>query len=262
MRHKLGVVVLAALMTVAGAREAQRQFGELKSSLAEWTSASILGNVLVFAGGAPDSSTTPSQTILIADARTYSNCKGSHSPAAVQTSRPASQQKAAGAGSARTEKSLSEITPDVRGFDALAHSLAAAARDEKSSERLIVKLAPQVSEIAETLGEQLDGQAAAQTAIRARGTGGAEAARARVAVELKKLGMRKVFVRVATTQVGASAGSALKPISLTAPLGVLELRTPAGFRGVSLDEGAPSAAPLPVDQQDLNCFFKTPGPRA
>lgn len=262
MRHKLGVVVLAALMTVAGAREAQRQFGELKSSVAEWTSASILGNVLVFAGGAPENPAAPSQTILIADARTYSNCKGERSPSAVQTSRPASQQKAAGAGNARTQKSPSETTSDARGIDALAHSLAAAARDEKSSERLIVKLAPQVSEIAETLGGRLDEQVAAQTAIRARQSGEAEAARARVAAELKKLGMRKVFVRVATTEVGARAGSAFRTISPDATTGVHELRTPAGFRGVALDESAPSAAPLPVDQQDLNCFFKTPGPRA
>ncbi|MDQ3908606.1 MAG: hypothetical protein M3268_09730 [Acidobacteriota bacterium] len=262
MRHKLGVVVLAALMTVAGAREAQRQFGELKSSVAEWTSASILGNVLVFAGGAPENPAAPSQTILIADARTHSNCKGEHSPAAaVLTSRPASQQKAAGAEHARTEKSPSETTSDVRGLDALAHSLAAA-REQKSREQLIVRFAPQVSQIAEAWGEQLNEQVAAQTAIRARQTGEAEAARARVASELKKLGLRKVFVRVATTEVGARAGGASKPISPAAPTGALELRTPAGFRGVALDESAPSAAPLPVDQQDLNCFFKTPGPRA
>lgn len=260
MRHKLGVVVLAALMAAAGAREAQRQFGELKSSVAEWTSASILGNVLVFAGGAPERSAAPPQTVLIADART-SACKGEHSPSAVQIIRPASQQKAAGAGSARTEKSLSEATPEARGLDALAHSLAAA-RDEKSRERLIVKLAPQASEIAEAWGEALNEQAAAQTAIRAREAGGAEAARARVAAELKKLGVRKVFVRVATAQVGAGAGSTFKSISPAAPAGVLELRTPAGFRGVAFDESAPSAAPLPVDQHDLDCFFKTPGPRA
>lgn len=246
-------------MAVAGAREAQRQFGELKSSLAEWTSGNILGNVLVFAG-ASDSSSIPSQTILIADARTPSKC-GERPAATVQVSRPASQQKAADVERAKTEKSLTETTPNARGLDALAHSLAAS-RDDKSREDVIVRVAPQLSVIAETLGEEIGEHAAVQAAFRARESGEAEAARARVAAELKKLGMRKVFVRVATTGVGARGVNNFKVISPAAPPGVSEPRSPAGFRGVALDEASPSAAPVPVDQQGLNCFFKTPGPRA
>lgn len=250
-------------MTAAGAREASQQFGEWKSSVAEWTSASILGNVLVFAGSS-DASAAPRQTVLIADARTSSACKGERSPAAaVQPSRPASQTKAADAVRAKTEKSLSETTPNARDFDALAHSLAAA-HDAKLREQFVFKLVPQVSEIAETLGEQLDEHTFVRTAFRVRQTGEAGAGRARAVAELKKQGLRKVYVRIAQAEAGARGGYAFKTLSTPGLPGVFEFTSPAEPRGASLEESAPEAPrgpAVPVDQQDLNCFFKSPGSR-
>ncbi len=265
MRHKLAVVVLATLMTAAGASEASRQFGEWKSAAAEWASASILGNVLVFAGGASDTSAAPRQTVLVADAHASSACKGERSPAAAAPSgRPASQQKAA-AGSAKTEKSLSETTPEARDSDALAHSLVAA-RDQKMSERIVVKLVPRIGEIAETLNEQLGEQTTVRTAFRTRATvtasGGAEAARA--VAELKKLGLRKVYVRVAQAKGGARAGDAFRAFAPNGLPVAFEFTSPAEPRGASLEESAqevPRGAAVPVDQQDFNCFFKSPGSR-
>src|SRR5947209_2487871 len=106
MRHKLGVVILAAVLTIAGTREAFRQFGELKSAATDWTQTSIPGNLLVFAGGTTESASAPSQTILLAE--TYKDCKGERSRPAAQTGRPASQPKAASAEHAKTSESQSE----------------------------------------------------------------------------------------------------------------------------------------------------------
>jgi hypothetical protein len=80
---------------------------------------------------------------------------------------------------------------------------------------------------------------------------------------LKKLGLRRVYVRVAQAQAGARGGDAFKSLSQAALPGVFEFTSPAGPRGAALDEGAtavPRGAAVPVDQQDLNCFFKSPGP--
>jgi hypothetical protein len=220
MRHKLEVVILAAVLTIAGTREAFRQFGELKSAATDWTRTSILGNLLVFAGGTTESPVAPSQTILLAE--TYHDCKGERSRPAAQAGRPASQPKAASAEHAKTSGSQSENSPDQRGLGALAQNLDAA-RQHGSREQLIVKLIPQVSEIAKTLGTEFDGREATETTVRARTLGEAGATHTRIAMELKKLGLRRVYVRVAKIE--------------------------------SVPQVTPQDASLPVTSFDLNSFF-------
>jgi hypothetical protein len=236
-------------MTIAGTREAYRQFGELKTSVTDWTRTSILGNLLVFAGGTTESPGAQPQTILLA--QSYTACKGERSLFATQQSRPASKPKAVSAEHAKIENSL-----DPRGLDALAQSLSAA-RDKGTREQLIVKLIPQVSEIAKTLGTEFDAHEATETTVRARNAGEAGAMRTRVATELKKLGLRRVYVRVAKLEGEQRDGNVL--MAQLPETFALELKSLAGLPAAPASESAPQVmAPqvesLPVEQFDLNFF--------
>ncbi|MDT7542249.1 MAG: hypothetical protein QOE33_2153 [Acidobacteriota bacterium] len=251
MRHKLGVVILATVMTIAGTREAFRQFGELKSSINDWTRTSILGNLLVFAGGGAEASGAQSQALLLAE--TYTACKGQRSSPATQTSRPASKPKAASAEHMLIEKSLVEKSPDTRGLEGLAQSLSAA-RDNGSREQLIVKAIPQFSEIAKTLGAEFNEREAEKTTFRA---GESVATRTRVVAELRKLGLRRVYVRVAKME-----GSPREVNVFHAHLPetfALELKSLAGLPDATTNESAHTVAPqeasLPLDQFDRNLFY-------
>jgi hypothetical protein len=241
-------------MTIAGTREAFRQFGELKTSVTDWTRTSILGNLLVFAGGTTESPGAQPQTILLA--QSYTACKGERSLFATQQSRPASKPKAAASEHAKTSGSLAENSLDPRGLDALAQSLSAA-RDKGTREQLIVKLIPQVSEIAKTLGTEFDAHEATETTVRARNAGEAGAMRTRVATELKKLGLRRVYVRVAKLEGEQRDGNVL--MAHLPETFALELKSLAGLPAAPASESAPQVmAPqvesLPVEQFDLNFF--------
>lgn len=49
MRRKLGITLLMMMMVVSGTREAVKQFHELKSTVSDWTHASLWNGFLVFA---------------------------------------------------------------------------------------------------------------------------------------------------------------------------------------------------------------------
>jgi hypothetical protein len=75
----------------------------------------------------------------------------------------------------------------TRGFDT---------SSAKSREQIVVKVVPQIAELAKELGGVNEDEAAG--AVRAREAGEARAAaHVRAAAELKKLGLKRVFVRVA-----------------------------------------------------------------
>jgi hypothetical protein len=194
MKHKIGITVLAAVLALAGLSEASQQFDTLKSSVSDWTRTSILGNLLVFASDGAGESGAPQQqpTLLLAETRLACRGEKSHSAA----SRPASTTKAASADRAKQIEGSSR----AHSIDELAMRFAAT-RDlntpsAKSREQIVVKVAPQIAELAKELGEVSEDEAAG--AVRARETGEARAAaRVRAAAELKKLGVKRVFVRVA-----------------------------------------------------------------
>jgi hypothetical protein len=108
MRHKLGVTILAAVLALAGTREAFRQFSELKTSVADWTRTSILGNLLVFAADGAEAG-SPQQPSTIFLAETYLACHGEKSHSAA--SRPASTTKAASAEHAKGIERSSRAQP-------------------------------------------------------------------------------------------------------------------------------------------------------
>lgn len=260
MRHKLGVVMLALLLTAASASEASRQFGEWKSSVAEWTRASILGNMLVFAASDAETSDAEPQTVLLAE--TFKACKGATAPATAQPSRPASRTKAASTEHAKMTDSLPQSSVAARDTEELASSLTTT-RDAKSRARVLVRVVPDVSEIARTLGSDFDEHAVVEAAFRARESGEAgAAARTRAFAELKKLGLRKVYVRVAKMESAHEGVKVFEMLSPVAPPRALEPDAPAFVRGVMTLESAPEATPigaaLPVDQSSFINFFDDP----
>lgn len=203
MRHKLGVALLATVMALAGTREALRQFDELKNSVTEWTHTGVFGNLLVFASeGVP---AAPQQTIFLAE-ETRPPCPGEWLHSAAQSNRTASRARAASTvHAAGIEKSRR-----ASGSDELALRFAATpAHDPRTLEALVreeafVNLASQVAEMADSLGAVVDAPRAAG-AVCARGAWKAVGARARAAAEWKKLGLKKVVVRVARRE-GVPAG--------------------------------------------------------
>jgi hypothetical protein len=199
MRQKFGVALLAAVMALAGTREAFRQFDELKTSVSDWTRTSILGNLLVSAAGSTEEDGSaqpqPPHTILLAQTRLA--CEGERLRSATQASRPASKTKAANNGHAE----LNEKFDSVHGMGELSLRFAATPRElhrieVKTREQSFVAVAPQLAELAKTWGADAEPKAVEQ-AVRAREGVEAGAGRARVAAEWKKPGLRKVFVRVA-----------------------------------------------------------------
>lgn len=258
MRHKLGVALLAAVMALAGTREALRQFSELKASVADWTQTSILGNLLVFAPDGTQATATQPQTILLA--QTYLACtKGEQTHSAVQPSRPASRTKALNSEHAKTER-----IERAASLDGLAMRFATS-RDMKSSERAVVRILPQIAEVERAFGAGVDEHEATQMAVRAREAGEAgAAARWRVAAELKKLAGRKVFVRVARRDGDAAAQEKVLAIQLPAAFApALDLKSLAGFDAVQAQGVAPVVAPqnattLPDESLDFSSVFNLP----
>jgi hypothetical protein len=186
-------------MALAGTREAFRQFDELKTSVGDWTRTSILGNLLVSAAGATeeDGNAQPQQPTTILLAQTRLACEGERLRSATQASRPASKTKAANTGHAK----LNEKFSNAPGIGELSLRFAATPRElhrieVKTREQSFVAVAPQLAELAKTWGASVEPKAVEQ-AVRAREGVEAGAGRARVAAEWKKLGLRKVFVRVA-----------------------------------------------------------------
>jgi hypothetical protein len=255
MRHKLGVVILAAVMTLAGTREAFRQFSELKASVNEWTRTSILGNLLVFAADGAQATGAQPQTVVLA--QTYLPCKGEHTHSAAPASRPASRTKAVNSEHAKTER-----IERAAGFDGLAMRFATS-RDVKSSERVVVHIVPQIAEIEKTLGAGLDDDEAAQMAVRARAAGEAGAARTRVVAEWKKFGLRKVFVRVARREGAAEQEKTFTFRLPEAFAPAFDLKSLAGLDAVPTQtEVAPEVTPHGVDQPseqfDFSSIFDLP----
>jgi hypothetical protein len=200
MRQKIGVTILAVIMALAGTREAFQQFNELKTSVSDWTRTSILGNLLVSAAGATEEAgnapaTQPTTTILLAQTRLA--CTGERARSATQASRPASKTKAANTEHAK----MNEKFNTAPGFGELSMRFVATPRElhkieVKTREQSVAVAIPQIAELAKTW-DAGDATKATQQAVRAREGVEAGAGRARVAAELKKLGLRKVFVRVA-----------------------------------------------------------------
>jgi hypothetical protein len=240
-------------MALAGTREAFRQFSALKASVTDWTQTSILGNLLVFASDGSDAASTQPQTILLA--QTYLACnRGEQTHSAAPASRPASRTKALNSEHAKTER-----VERAASLDGLAMRFAAS-RDVKSGERVFVRVVPQIAEIEKAFGAGLDEHEAAQEAVRAREAG---AARGRVVAELKKLGLRKVFVRVARREGAAEQEKvfAFRLPEAFAP--ALDLKSLADFNAVQTPEVAPGVAPqgattLPDESLDFSSVFNLP----
>jgi hypothetical protein len=257
MRQKINVWILAAVITLAGASEALTQFDSLKTSVNDWTRTSILGSLLVYAAdGAPSPARVSQATVLLARAPAASRCAGERSTAAARESRPASRTRVAAAEHERAAEKL------ARGLDELAMSFAAtpdAPKKSKAREEFVFKVMPRVADLAKLPGAAFDGSEAAQEAVRARVGVEAGAARARVAAELKKLGLRKVFVRVAQAE------------GVNLPAHAFEFRppeplppAPAAKPRAGLGDEAPEvgARDAPAGSPDFVTLFSTPAPTA
>jgi hypothetical protein len=256
MKHKLGITVLAAVMALAGLSEASRQFDALKSSVSDWTRTSILGNLLVFAsdGAGEPGATQPQPTVLLAE--TYLACHGEKSHSAA--SRPASTTKAASAGHAKQIEGSSR----ARSADELAMRFAAArvfdTSSAKSREQIVMKIVPQIAELAKELDAVNDDEAAG--AVRAREAGEARAAaHVRAAAELKKLGLKRVFVRVARFSDAEAQKQVFTfrlPESLPTTPGVWSLAS-LGDEDEPTPAVAPSGAPAAPTTPDATFEFHT-----
>ena len=153
MRHKLGIAILAALMALAGTREAYQQFAGLKDSVADWTRTSILGNLLVSAAGsdgaAPDSPAAQQQPVVLLAAQTRPPCPFARVRAASQ---PSQTSRAVNASDASTEHARFAARQGVAAGDWIAASLDAARAksgkaEAKARERMLVKSVPQFAEL-------------------------------------------------------------------------------------------------------------------
>jgi hypothetical protein len=257
MRNKLGITVLAAVMALAGLREASQQFSELKSSAAEWSQTSILGNLLVFASDSAEESGTPQPQPTILLAQTYLACRGekSHSVA----SRPASATKAASAEHAK----VIERSTRAQSTGELAMRFAVPREwntsEAKSREQFVVKVAPQIAELAKEFGGVIDDEAAG--AVRAREAGEARAAaHTRAAAELKKWGLKRVFVRVARSQ---DADAEKKVFAFRLPEMLPTTFDVKSLASLSDETAEPTPAvapnvPVPADAFDIKAIFNAP----
>ncbi|MDT7604149.1 MAG: hypothetical protein QOF61_2146 [Acidobacteriota bacterium] len=256
MKHKLGITILAAVIALAGTREAFQQFDELKTSVADWTRTSILGNLLVFAtdGAEADS---PQPTILLAE--TYLACHGEKSHSA--TSRPASTTKAASAGHAKGI----ERSPRAHVAGELAMRFAvtrtSSTSQAKLREQIVLKVVPDIVELTKAFGAGLTDDETAG-AVRARESGEARAARTRAAAELKKLGLKRVFIRVAhftNADAGRNVFAFRLPEMLPTPFDMKSLALVGdATESTPLVAPAPSAPTTTDATFDLGTIFNAP----
>jgi hypothetical protein len=263
MRQKINVTILAAVITLAGASEALRQFDSLKTSVNDWTRTSILGSLLVYAADgaqSPERATPP--TVLLAHASAASRCAGEKSTPAARQGRPASRTRVvADEGRARVAEKL------ALGLDEMAMSFAAtpdAPKKSKAREEFVFKVMPRVADSAKWQGATFDERGAAHKAVRVREDVEAEAAtRTRVAAELKKLGLRKIFVRVAQVE-GLSLPAEAFEFRLPEPLPPAPAAKPhAGLGDEAPDGDAPGApAHAPAESSDFVTLFSTHAPTA
>ncbi|MFL6228291.1 MAG: hypothetical protein ACJ741_05895 [Pyrinomonadaceae bacterium] len=257
MRHKLGITVLAAVMALAGLREASEQFGTLKSSVSDWTRTSALGNLLVFAADGAEEAGAPQQPTVIL-AQTYLACRGAKShPAA---SRPASTTRQA----ADERAKVIEGSSRAHSADELAMRFAAerdlSTQSAQTREQIVVKVMPQIAELAKELGAMSDGDAAGS--VRIRESVEARVAHARAATELKKLGVKRIFVRVARSSDadgGKHVFTLRLPESSTTMPGVWSVASVGGVP-VPTPTVAPelTAPAMPVEAFDFHTFFDAP----
>ena len=255
MRQKLNVTILAAVITLAGAGEALTQFDALKTSVNDWTRTSIFGSLLVYAADGTMSPARDAQpTVLLAHAAVPDGCGKSTS--AARESRPASRNRVAAQGHARVAEKL------ARGLEELAMSFAAtpdAPKKSKAREEFVFKVMPRVAEAAKSAGVSFDEREAMQ-AVRAHKGVEAGAARTRVAAELKKFGLRKVFVRVAQLE-GLSLPAAALEFRMPEPVAPGPAAKPhAGLGDEAHDGDADGGAPARAHAPSLDCvtLFDTP----
>jgi hypothetical protein len=257
MRQKINVAILAAVITLAGAGEALRQFDSLKTSVNDWTRTSILGSLLVYAA---DGAQTPAQvaqpTVLLAHASAASRCAGENSTPAARESRPASRTKVVAA-----DEHARESEKLARTLDEMSMAFSATPDAPKKSmarEEFVFKVMPRAADWAKP-GASFDEHEAAQ-AVRAREGVEAGAARTRVAAELKKLGLRKVFVRVAQVE-GVSLPAEAFELRLSEPA---PPAAPAAKPHAGLGDEAPAAGAhdAPAESSDFVTIFNTPAPTA
>lgn len=256
MRQKINVTILAAVITLAGASEALTQFDSLKTSVNDWTRTSILGSLLVYAADGAEAPTQSAQpTVLLAHASAANGCAGEKSTAAALASRPASRTRVAVNQHERVAEKL------TRGLDDLAMSFAAtpdAQTKSEAREEFIFRVMPRVADAAKSPGMGVDEREAMQ-AVRAHPGVEAGAARTRVAAELKKLGLRKVFVRAARVE-GMSLPAEAFEFRLTEPTAppAPVAKPHAGLGDEAPERDAPAHAP--AEPSDFVSLFNTPAP--
>src|SRR5215212_9876573 len=168
MRQKFNVTILAAVITLAGASEALRQFDSLKTSVNDWTRTSILGSLLVYAAdGAQSPAPGAPPTVLLAHS-SASPCAGEKSTLAARQSRPASRTRvvvAAADGHARVAEKL------TRGLGEMAMSFAAtpdAPKKSKARREFVFKVTHRAADLAKWQGATFDEVEAAHEAVRVR----------------------------------------------------------------------------------------------
>jgi hypothetical protein len=255
MRQKINVTILAAVITLAGASEALTQFDSLKTSVNDWTRTSILGSLLVYAADGAQSPARDAQpTVLLAHAAVADGCGKSNS--ATPASRPASRNRVAVNEHVRVAEKL------ARGLDDLAMSFAAtpsAPTKSMAREEFVFEVMPRVADEAKSSGMNAD-EDEAMKAVRAHlGVEAGAAVRTRVAAELKKLGLRKVFVRVAQVE-GLSLPAEAFEFRLTEPVQPAPAAKPhAGLGDEATDRDA-TDAPARAHAPSLDCvtLFDTP----
>lgn len=254
MRQKINVTILAAVITLAGASEALTQFDALKASVNDWTRTSILGSLLVYAAdgaGSPERATPP--TVLLAHASAASRCAGEKSTPAARESRPASRNRVAVNEHERVAEKL------ARGLDEMAMSFAAtpdAPNEWKAREEFSFKVMPSVADLSKLPGMSI-GEHEALQAVRAREGVEAGAARTRVAAELKKLGLRKVFVRVAQVE-GVSLPAGAFEFRLREPVPPAPAAKPHAGLGDEAPEAEGRDAATHAPSLDCVTLFNTP----
>jgi hypothetical protein len=257
MRQKINVTILAAVISLAVAGEALTQFDSLKTSVNDWTRTSILGSLLVYAADGAQSPARDAQpTVLLAHASAAADgCAGQRSTSAAREGRPASRTRIA------ANERAHAAEESARGLGELAMGFAAepnAPMKSKVREEFVFKVMPRIAEAAKWQSAAVEEEEAAG-AVRARGGVEAGAARARAAAELKKLGLRKVFVRVAQAE-GVSLPARAFEFRLPEPLPPAPAAKPHAGLGDEAPDGeahdAPAAAPGFVT------LFSTPAPTA
>jgi hypothetical protein len=254
MRQKINVTILAAVIALAGASEALTQFDSLKTSVNDWTRTSILGSLLVYAAdGAQSPERVTPPAVLLAHASAANGCAGEKSTPAALASRPASRNRVAVNEHERVAERL------TRGLDELAMSFAATPNAQtklKAREEFVFKVMPRIADAAKSLGTD---EHEAMQAVRAPAGVEVGAARTRVAAELKKLGLRKVFVRVARVE-GVSLPAEAFEFRLTEPtMPPAPVAKPhAGLGDDAPDGDAPAHAP--AESSDFVSLFNPPAP--